>query len=375
MAILNSIGGVSTGGLTGILKGPLSKLFGSKGAGTLQYPADLGNDPTRMHIVQFQIKNIIPKHFDVKETISKALGAVDTTSAANTASNVAGGLKAGAVATKDFVNNIQKNLQPELSQTVATISLYMPDTLAMDYSAQYSELSIMDATNGYNRIAGAVGSLADDLMTGGMNGDNIKNSIANAVDQYGPEAAFTLADRTLGTNVTDLGLKAMGQAINPQLQLIYKGLGFRKFGMEFIFTPKSKDEADQVSAIVNSFIYAAHPTVTGTSGMYFTPPSIFEIKFMMAQTGNLSSIKNILTQAGNSLLPGLGSALTGGASGVENDRLYKVGKCVLENVSVDYAPNGWAALDGGVPLQTRLNLSFIEYEILDRGRMAKGDVR
>ena len=375
MAILNSIGGVSTGSITGILKGPLSKLFGSKGAGTMQYPADLGNDPTRMHIVQFQIKNIIPKHFDVKETLTKVASTVDTSSVAKTGENVAGAVKAGAVAATDFVNNIQKNLQPELTKTVATISLYMPDTLAMDYNAQYSELSIMDATNGYNRIAGAVGSLAADLIDGGMNSDKIKTSIANAVDQYGPEAAFTLADRTLGTNVTDLGLKAMGQAINPQLQLLYKGLGFRKFSMEFVFTPKSKDEADQVSAIVNSFIYAAHPTVTGTTGMYFTPPSVFEIKFMMAQTGSLSSIKNILTQAANSLLPGLGNALSGGASGVENDRLYKVGKCVLENVSVDYAPNGWAALDGGVPIQTRLNLSFMEYEILDRGRMAKGDVR
>lgn len=375
MALLTQVGGVSTGGLTGLFKGPLSKLFKKGGAAVFQYPENLGNDPSRMHIVQFNIKNIIPTKFDVKKTLSSVSGSVDTSSVSAAASSAAGAAQTAVVTGAKALQDIQKTLTPKLTDKAMTISLYMPDTLSMNYHAEYSELSLMDATNGMNRIAGAVGSLVEDLAKGGMNKDNMMNSVANAADKYGPEAALRLADKSLGTNVTDLGLKAMGTAVNPQLQLLYKGLGFRRFQMEFLFTPKNKSEADQVTAIINSFVYAAHPTITGTAGMYFTPPSIFEIKFLMAKTGGLESIKNMLQSAANNLIPGLGSLLGGGATGPENDRLFKVGNCVLEDVSVDYAPNGWASFNNGAPVQTRLNLSFMEYEIVDRSRMAAGEVR
>ena len=113
--------------------------------------------------------------------------------------------------------------------------------------------------------------------------------------------------------------------------------------------------------------------------MYFTPPSQFEISFHMAKTGSLSGLGALLQKAGNSIIPGVPLGDATGVGGVnakaDNDRLYKVGRCVLNNVSVDYAPNGWAAFDGGAPVQTTLRLEFTEMEILDRSRMAAGEVR
>ena len=178
-------------------------------------------------------------------------------------------------------------------------------------------------------------------------------------------------------------LRAMGQAINPQLQLIYQGLGFRTFTLEFLFTPKSQQESDSVSAIINTFVYAMHPTInTQNYGMYFTPPSIFDIQFMMAQTGNFQALGAMLQKSGNSLISGVplgniaANALgtSGTSTGQPNNRLYKTGRCVLEDLSVDYAPNGWSAYTGGATVQTRLTLSFKEIEILDRSRMAAGAV-
>ena len=270
---------------------------------------------------------------------------------------------------------MQTFLKPEKKKTATVVTLYMPDSLTMNYHADYSELTLMEATNGLNRVAGAIGSLAEDLMKGGFSQQTMINAAAKTVDEYGPEAGLRLVDRAAGTNITDLGLKAMGMAVNPQLQLVYKGLGFRTFSMDFIFTPKSQEESDQVSAIINTFIYAAHPTVTGSSGMYFTPPSIFNMEFLMAQTGSFSGMSAMLQKAGNSIIPGvpvgnlIANKLNGASTGMQNDRLYKVGDCVLEDVSVDYAPNGWAAYSGGAPVQTRLTLSFKEIDILDRTRM------
>lgn len=383
MAIINQIGGISTGGLTGVLKGPLDKLFGNNNIPfNYQYPSNLGNDPSRMHIVQFTIKNIIPKKFDVVATYD---------SIRQTTREELGG-KAQAVTAKsaDVAKNLQAYLKPDTAKTATVISLYMPDTLSMNYHAEYSELSIMDATNGMNRVAGAVGSLVDDVMKAAAGGESLQNSLTSAVtkaaNEYGPEAALRVLDRTTGMQTTDLGLRAMGLAVNPQLQLVYKGVGFRTFSMEFLFTPKTKEESDQVSAIVNSFIYAAAPTVqTETSGMYFTPPSVFNMQFLMAKSGTFSGLTSMLQKAGNSIIPGvpLGNAANKyilgktdknvGTTGVENDRLYKVGDCVLEDISVDYAPNGWAAYSGGAPVQTRLTLSFKELDILDRTRMTAQD--
>ena len=369
MALLNQIGGISTGGLTGVLKGPLDKLFGNKNVPfNYKYPASLGNDPSRMHIVQFTLFNVIPKQFDVVATYDSI--------SQTKREELAGKAQAVTAKSADIAQNLQSYLKPDRKQVATTISLYMPDTLSMNYHAEYSELSIMDATNGMNRVAGAVGSLVEDLQKGGVGGDNLKNSLTKAVNTYGPEAALRALDATTGMQTTDLGLRAMGLAINPQLQLVYKGVGFRTFSMEFLFTPSTKEESDQVSAIVNSFLYAAAPTVqTETNGMYFTPPSIFNMQFLMAETGQFSSLTNMLQKAGNSIIPGvpIGNALAnrfGAAStGVENDRLYKVGDCVLEDISVDYAPNGWAAYSGGAPVQTILTLSFKEMDILDRTRI------
>jgi hypothetical protein len=405
MAIINQIGGISTGSLTGVLKGPLEKLFGKKpGANMYQYPADLGNDPSRMHIVQFTISEVLPSKF-VTQIENSAEGiAIDTASgaynvAAGAAKGVgslfgsgnaeaakaqaqkgAGELSSATLKVTDLATNLNAYLQTEKIETKTSISLYMPDTLSMNYHAEYSDLTLMDATNSMNRVAGAIGSIVEDLLAGKGNTDEIKNTITNNLKEYGPEGALRLADRQFNTNLTDLGLQALGKAINPQLQLIYKGVGFRTFTMEFLFTPKSKEESDQVSAIVNTFIYASSPRIQGKGGMYFTPPSVFTMKFLMAKSGGISGLTNMLQKAGNSIIPNipLGNAITGkggAATGIENDRLYKVGQCVLEDVSVDYAPNGWAAYSGGAPVQTRLNLSFKEIEILDRTRMEKGDVR
>ena len=40
--------------------------------------------------------------------------------------------------------------------------------------------------------------------------------------------------------------------------------------------------------------------------------------------------------------------------------------CVLTNMTVDYAPNGWAAYNDGYPVETRLTLQFKETDIVTK---------
>ena len=353
MAIFTQIGGISTGSITDVLKGPLSSLFGKKlGTTNYQYPDNLTADPSRMHFVQFEIFNIIPVAF-TEEGLASAI----KDKAEKLISNDTGLTKIGSSSKRHMSS---------------TISLYMPDTLNMTYENYYDTVNL---TLGAQLVekAGQLAGLFEKNNAGAL--DTMKSFV-----KTDPWVQQMLVSQIAGKDNRDLLLKAEGYAFNPQIQMIYRGNNFRKFQFEFIMTAKSKEESDQITAICNAFIFASTPGVTPGAGMFYKPPSVFNVHLKMAEKSNLSGLSSMLQKAGNSLVPGLnlgskiGTAMGGSTSKV-NDRLFKTGDCVLENVYVDYAPNGWSAHTDGAPLQTRLTLNFSEIEILHRGRLSSGAVR
>ena len=86
--------------------------------------------------------------------------------------------------------------------------------------------------------------------------------------------------------------------------------------------------------------YSAPEIPKGSSGRYFIPPARFEIEFH--HRGEL------------------------------NTNLFKTKQCVLENVTVDYAPNGYATHYDGNPVETRLSLIFTETTIIDKNAVEEG---
>jgi hypothetical protein len=136
--------------------------------------------------------------------------------------------------------------------------------------------------------------------------------------------------------------QGQGFAINPQLQMIYKGLPMRSFSLSFIFTPKSRHEAEVVNNIIHTFKYHSLPSLEQGKGasidsMFLIPPSVFEVSFYN--------------------------------KGVENVYLPKYDKCVLESIDVDNTPNGWASHVDGSPVQTKLTLQFKELSILHKDKI------
>lgn len=395
MAIFTQIGGISTGSITNVLKGPLSKLFGSKtGASHYKYPDNLTSDPSRMHFIQFEISNIMPVKFDFSGDVTD-FNDVITMGGTIQDVNVATGffadsgrlgntvLQSGPVqgtigAAKSLYHGekVQAQLEKSKRQSMTFISLYMPDTLNMTYGNSYEHIAMPTA----GRVMEKVGELAHEFEQ--AKGSSAGRAVKSIKSVAGSDATLqdAIVRNFVSEDTADLLLKAQGQAINPQIQMLYRGNGFRKFQFEFILTAKSKEESDQISAICNAFIFASSPSVSSASGMFFIPPSVFNIKLMMSKNTNLGGISAMLQKAGNNLVPGLdlgtkiGSAM-GGSSAEENTRLFKTGDCVLEDVIVDYAPDGWAAHSGGAPLQTRLTLQFSEIHIVQRERLLKGEIR
>ena len=407
ISIPTSVAGVALpGSLGNLAKGPLSSLFAGNGVSTLQYPSDLATDPSRAHYIQFSIKEIVPAGWNstngvvsgtkiglggakalASQAVSSASDAVQTavqnstTAAAveNVASNVSGQIADSAVgqkiaqgtnyltnalgnftgATKDVVDFLSStvigqtlkeglSISPQTTTPRAVISLYMPDTLNAGYHSSYDTPSLEDAfgstIQGLRSLSKTAGQFAQ--------GADLKSVISSdpGVINLQAKAAGALTGLAGGDAKTtqSLILQAQGYAINPQVQMLYKGIDLRSFQLSFTFTPKSVGETEQVDKIISTFKYYFSPALqagaqTQTDSMFLIPPALFNVNFMI--------------------------------NNIENKYLPKYGDCVLESLEVNYAPNGWSSFESGAPVQTTLSLGFRETQIIDKTKLQNGDLR
>jgi hypothetical protein len=318
ISIPTSIGGVSIPG--NIINGPLGALFGNKfGLNSYQYPRDLGS-ATKGHIVQFSVNEIDPITYEeAKKFIAKGTSIE--------------GLKEQFNSVKNFFSgDAQKtlNFKPKKKRKVATISLYIPDTLNFDYKADYGNLSLLDV------VKETTGAFTD--VTASINKKTRKKNSPrlNALGQMG-----SLGLKVAGSNAAKLTLSTQGLAINPQQQLLFNGIDFRTYQMAFTFTPYSRQEAETVKEIIKMFRYHAAPQITtAAAGMFFVPPSTFDLDFLF--------------------------------NGQRNNNITRVAESVIESIDVNYAPNGWSAHDDGAPVQTTLTINFKEIELIDKDKIKAG---
>jgi hypothetical protein len=348
ITIPSSIAGVSLpGSLSNLARGPLNALFQGTGIETLNYPSDLATDPTKSHYVTFYVKELVPVDYNSNEGVEQGQKVYVGQNAVDLFEK--SGYKAADVVTKGVSAGI--SITPKRFEARNVISLYMPDNLIANYNSDYSDFSLTS-------VGGSTIRNIDEVI-GQLNKIDTKNVLGSLKNIIGSDPAVTaLATQAfskqlgaVGINGENLGqvlLKGQGQSINPQLQLMYNGLQLRQFSLSFVFTPKSKDEAQTVARIIKMFKYHFSPGLekgkdNSSNSMFLQAPSIFNVKFKI--------------------------------NNVENEYLPKYGDCVLTDIDVNYAPNGWAAFEDGSPVQTTLNLQFKETEIVDKTRILEETLR
>ena len=55
-------------------------------------------------------------------------------------------------------------------------------------------------------------------------------------------------------------------------------------------------------------------------------------------------------------------------------KIFHINDCVLKDIQVNYAPNGWATYTDGYPVQTTISLTFGEINLVNKNTMqASGD--
>ena len=315
--------------------GPLAKLLSNKTStfSALKYPSDLGSS-SRKHTVRFQINENSASQFTQggKKQIDPLGASADR----------------GQQILNEQRTILNVYLQPGRTRLLGTIDLYMPDTVNESYQAGYQEDNVSDYKIPYfGQIASSAFNIGENsLPVSAQDGDllNLKGEkFANKLKNLGTD--ILAAARPFAGDLVpiDVLLQSQGVAINPQVQLLFKSVGLRTFQFEFMFSAKSKEESDNINDIIRTFKFYSAPEIGGVLGgdnnLFFKIPSTFNIDLLY--------------------------------SGSTNPYLHRIGECVLESIAVDYAPNGWAAFEGGAPVQTRMTLQFKEIDIVDKTRFAE----
>ena len=137
----------------------------------------------------------------------------------------------------------------------------------------------------------------------------------------------------LGGNVdaNQLIARASGQILNPNLELLFNGVGLRTFPMSFQFFPRNRQEGTVVMKIIRALKTEMAPSRTTKSrnGVFIKQPSIFQLTY----------------KQGNGPHPFLNRFLP----------------AVLSDMKVNYSASGtFSAFHDGTPTHMQVDLQFKE---------------
>jgi hypothetical protein len=305
--------------------GPLGSLFQSKyNYNNLQYPADL-NSVGKGHAIVFEISQ--PQSKTIEEVVNYS---IETATSAGT-----------ALSNKVKELNAMNDAQAEETLTKLGTDIKDGVTSLLNGTA-FGGTTAAEFMSVKKDLKAIVSLYMPDTVSfqyGANYGEVSIMDAASALPGIGKIPG--IVQSVMENSAAKLALNKLGYAFNPQSQVLFQGIDFRTFEMSFTFSPKSAREAQQVQKIIKLFrSYAAPTVVTGAAGFFYTPPGVFNLSFRK--------------------------------DGAINPNINKITDCVLENVTVNYAPNGWSSYKDGQPVQTTMDLTFKETVLVDRAKIQQG---
>lgn len=224
-------------------------------------------------------------------------------------------------------------------EVLTTFYTYMPRNIATGYAQNWGS-----ATFSPN------GRIGVQALQKGISGGDVGGYLQKAL--RGTEITFAAAQfaqgiqsLTPGTSGLDanslLGL-TQGIGINSTVEIFWAGHGQqRQFSFRVEMNARTEKESESIREIVRSFKLAMHPGTNGSSGgsgvqsRFVTYPYMFNIAYMSGQK--------------------------------EHEFLNKFKQCVLENMTVEYTPDGtYSTLPNTSPVATVMTLNFKELKHLYR---------
>jgi len=225
-----------------------------------------------------------------------------------------------------------------------SVALYLPADVKDSTSATYQ-----DAMTGIVGLVAAGGGAFLDAMKRNDYQSASKSLIGGvraiseaALQKVGGEFVDLIAGVE---GSADLANKAFGQATNPYMEVIFDQMNTRSFQYNFTFSPRNAAETEDVQRIIKLFRFHMAPELKGAQQRFLTLPSTFDIHYMYNVNSEIAK---------------------------ENNFYSKIATCVLQNVDVNYTPNGVKSFADGAPTQITMNLSFMETELLTKQKINAG---
>jgi hypothetical protein len=210
-----------------------------------------------------------------------------------------------------------------------SVVLGVHDRLSFGYAANYDTAD----------LGGIVGAVA----AGKVSGENLLAG-GTELAEMGARKLAKLAGAIGGDAVSNLKEATSKKVENPYKEQLFKNMGFRKFGFEYKFAPRTRAEAEEIfgrSGIISTFLHHMHPEQS-QGGMFLIYPSEFLIVIYY--------------------------------KGEENKYVRKISNCALTNMTVEYGGDGFTTFQDtkGMPTEATMRLEFTELETLTNNRIDAG---
>jgi len=227
----------------------------------------------------------------------------------------------------------------------SSIILYTPATTKFDYKATYEQAE----TKNIAMLKDAAGNIAENVrsfMANEQSGKQGMGDILGMLMETGGVIGRQVLQGALEVafpGAAGFFTKQTGRALNPRMELAFQSVPFRTFNFEFEFAPKNQKEVESVNKIMQLFKFHMAPDVSNEK--YMITPSEFQIMYYYRDK--------------------------------VNTYLPKISRCVLQDMSVDYAPEGVfhtfkADAQGAMPVISKLTLTFSETEIMTKQTISEG---
>jgi hypothetical protein len=309
----------------------------------LSYPLNVADDPKQGHYIMFNINALNRAKISVSnvDELKEKFSSKPEQQVEGLQQSDVNDIKKGM---SKNTNSVYKEMYKSSKRLDTVISLYMPPSVQVNYSANYGDqqvglmadtgLEAFKAFTSSDSVASGVANAGEKISTGA--GETLKRAATAIADTFAP-------------GVKTLAQIEMGQILGNQMELMFEGVGRRAFTFTFIFIPKSERESQVVDQIIKKFKFHMLPSYVENSRRAMTIPDMFDITYMY--------------------------------KGGRNEFLNKISTCFLESADVTYGGDRFTAydttqtLDGGTgapPQRTTLALSFKEVEIMTRDKVLEG---
>jgi len=208
-----------------------------------------------------------------------------------------------------------------------TVFLAIPGNIQDSNSVAYSEGEL----NPFQAIGLGV-------FTGLLDGDagKLSNALANELSGGKSKDAAKFIGNALGAasvslNPSQVFARTQGAILNNNLELLFQSPQLRQFQFQFLFSPRSTNEAVTVKKIIRYFKQGMSTKQSG-SNFFLKSPNTFQLNYLHR-----------------------------GESGSDHTGLNKFKECALQRIDVNYTPNtNYATYHDGTPVAYQVTMQFKE---------------